>query len=210
MGFPLAEVQPDGSALITKLDGTGGRVDRLSCTAQLLYEIENPARYLQPDVVADFSRVQLQELGPNRVRAWGAGGEPRPAELKATVGYRDGWIGEGQISYGGPGARERGALHAQHRPGVLHGNGRSPERGAKAGGESGTERATPYEVRARLAVRCASREQAEQVGQEVEALYVNGPAAGGGVTQSVREVVAVASALVPREAVQPRVQVMEL
>ena len=69
---------------------------------------------------------------------------------------------------------------------------------------------TPYEVRARLAVRCASREQAEQVGQEVEALYVNGPAAGGGVTQSVREVVAVASALVPREAVQPRVQVMEL
>jgi hypothetical protein len=65
-------------------------------------------------------------------------------------------------------------------------------------------------VRARLAVRCATREQAEQVGQEVEALYVNGPAAGGGVTQSVREVVAVASALVPREAVQPRVHLMEL
>jgi hypothetical protein len=68
----------------------------------------------------------------------------------------------------------------------------------------------PYEVRARLAVRCTSREQAERVGQEVEALYVNGPAAGGGVTQSVREVVAVASALVPRQAVQPRVQVLEL
>jgi hypothetical protein len=61
-----------------------------------------------------------------------------------------------------------------------------------------------------MAVRCTSREQAERVGQEVEALYVNGPAAGGGVTQSVREVVAVASALVPRQAVQPRVQVLEL
>ena len=241
VGFPLAEVQPDGSAVITKLDGTGGRVDRLSCTAQLLYEIENPARYLQPDVVADFSRVQLQELGPDRVRVWGAGGQPRPAQLKATVGYRDGWIGEGQISYGGPGARERGALalqvlqHRLQRLGLgaaeqraeligvdaLHGNGRGGISGdggdVGSGTGCGAERAanrdatyTPYEVRARLAVRCASREQAEQVGQEVEALYVNGPAAGGGVTQSVREVVAVASALVPREAVQPRVQVMEL
>ena len=241
VGFPLAEVQPDGSAVITKLDGTGGRVDRLSCTAQLLYEIENPARYLQPDVVADFSRVQLQELGPDRVRVWGAGGQPRPAQLKATVGYRDGWIGEGQISYGGPGARERGALalqvlqHRLQRLGLgaaeqraeligvnaLHGDGRGGISGDGGDVGSGTGlgagRAadrdatyTPYEVRVRLAVRCASRAQAEAVGQEVEALYVNGPAAGGGVTQSVREVVAVASALMPREAVQPRVQVMEL
>ena len=241
VGFPLAEVQPDGSAVITKLDGTGGRVDRLSCTAQLLYEIENPARYLQPDVVADFSRVQLQELGPNRVRVWGAGGQPRSAQLKATVGYRDGWIGEGQISYGGPGARERGMLalqvlqHRLQRLGLgaaeqraeligvnaLHGDGRGGISGDGGDVGSGTGlgagRAadrdatyTPYEVRVRLAVRCASRAQAEAVGQEVEALYVNGPAAGGGVTQSVREVVAVASALMPREALQPRVQVMEL
>ena len=67
----------------------------------------------------------------------------------------------------------------------------------------------PYEVRVRLAVRCATRAQAERVGQEVEALYLNGPAAGGGVTQSVREVVAVASTLIPREAVQTRVEVLE-
>jgi hypothetical protein len=217
VGFPLAEVQADGSAVITKLEGTGGRVDRLSCTAQLLYEIEDPARYLQPDVVADFSGVQLQELGANRVRAWGAGGQPRPAQLKATVGYRDGWIGEGQISYAGPGARERGALALEvlaHRMRLL-GLGGAEQRAELIGVDAlhgpvlGANR-TPYEVRARLAVRCTSREQAERVGQEVEALYVNGPAAGGGVTQSVREVVAVASALVPRQAVQPRVQVLEL
>lgn len=67
----------------------------------------------------------------------------------------------------------------------------------------------PYEVRVRLAVRCETRAEAERVGQEVEALYLNGPAAGGGVTQSVREVVAVASALVPREAVRPRVEILE-
>jgi hypothetical protein len=217
VGFPLAEVQADGSAVITKLEGTGGRVDRLSCTAQLLYEIEDPARYLQPDVVADFSGVQLQELGANRVRATGASGQPRPAQLKATVGYRDGWIGEGQISYAGPGARERGALALEvlaHRMRLL-GLGGAEQRAELIGVDAlhgpvlGANR-TPYEVRARLAVRCTSREQAERVGQEVEALYVNGPAAGGGVTQSVREVVAVASALVPRQAVQPRVQVLEL
>jgi hypothetical protein len=217
VGFPLAEVQADGSAVITKLEGTGGRVDRLSCTAQLLYEIEDPARYLQPDVVADFSGVRLEEMGPSRVRATGASGQPRPDLLKATLGYRDGWIGEGQISYAGPGARERGALALEvlaHRMRLL-GLGGAEQRAELIGVDAlhgpglGADR-TPYEVRARLAVRCASREQAERVGQEVEALYVNGPAAGGGVTQSVREVVAVASALVPRQAVQPRVQVLEL
>jgi hypothetical protein len=217
VGFPLAEVHADGSAVITKLEGTGGRVDRLSCTAQLLYEIEDPARYLQPDVVADFSGVRLEEVGPNRVRATGASGQPRPEQLKATLGYRDGWIGEGQISYAGPGARERGALTLEvleHRMRLL-GLGGAEQRAELIGVDAlhgpglGADRA-PYEVRARLAVRCTSREQAERVGQEVEALYVNGPAAGGGVTQSVREVVAVASALVPRHAVQPRVQVLEL
>jgi hypothetical protein len=221
VGFPLAEVQADGSAVITKLEGTGGRVDRLSCTAQLLYEIEDPARYLQPDVVADFSGVRLEEVGPSRVRATGASGQQRPDLLKATLGYRDGWIGEGQISYAGPGARERGALALEvlaHRMRLL-GLGGAEQRAELIGvdalhgpglGADRTPYSTPYEVRARMAVRCTSREQAERVGQEVEALYVNGPAAGGGVMQSVREVVAVASALVPRQAVQPRVQVLEL
>lgn len=217
IGFPLAEVQPDGTAVITKLAGTGGRVDRLTCTAQLLYEIEDPARYLQPDVVADFSTVRLTELGADRVQASGAGGTARPAQLKATLGYRDGWIGEGQISYAGPGARERGALALQvleHRLRVLglHGLERRAELvgvDAMHGPALGRDR-QPYEVRLRLAARCASREQAERIGQEVEAMYLNGPAGGGGVTQSVREVIAAASAMVPREAARSTVQLMEM
>jgi hypothetical protein len=107
VGFPLAEVQADGTCVITKLAGTGGRVDRLTCTAQLLYELEDPARYLQPDVVADFSGVRLTEVGPDRVAAEGANGHPRPDQLKVTLGNREGFIGEGQISYAGPGARAR-------------------------------------------------------------------------------------------------------
>lgn len=217
VGFPLAEVQADGSAVITKLPGTGGRVDRLSCTAQLLYEIEDPSAYLQPDVTADFSAVQLREVGADRVAVSGAGGRVRPEQLKATLGYREGYIGEGQISYAGPGARARGELALavlrerlrrlgldalEHRAELIGVN-------AMHGPALGAER-EPYEVRVRLALRAPTRTQAERAGLEVEALYLNGPAGGGGVTQSVREVVAAASALIPREAVRTECQMLEL
>ncbi len=217
VGFPLAEVQADGRCVITKLEGTGGRVDRLTCTAQLLYELEDPACYLQPDVVADFSGVRLTEVGPERVQIDGASGQPRPDQLKVTLGYREGFIGEGQISYAGPGARARGELalsvlerrlqslglaSLEHRAELIGVN-------AMHGPALGADR-EPYEVRVRLAVRTATRALAEQVGQEVEALYLNGPSGGGGVTMSVREVIAVASALIPRDAVRPECRILAL
>jgi hypothetical protein len=217
VGFPLAEVQADGRCVITKLAGTGGRVDRLTCTAQLLYELEDPARYLQPDVVADFSQVQLREVGPDRVSVEGASGHPRPDQLKVTLGYREGFIGEGQISYAGPGARARGELalavleERLRRQGLDALEHRAELIGVNAmhGPVLGVER-EPYEVRVRLALRAQTRAQAEQAGQEVEALYLNGPAGGGGATQSLREVIAVASALIPRSAVQTQCLVLEL
>lgn len=217
VGFPLAEVQADGSAVVTKLPGTGGRIDRLSCTAQLLYEIEDPRRYLQPDVVADFSQVMLHDDGPDRMRVMGGSGTARPDALKATLGYHDGWIGEGQISYAGPGAAERGALalavlqERLRRLGLDHLEQRAERIGIDAlhGPRHGADR-EPYEVRVRLAVRCTTRAVAERIGQEVEALYLNGPGGGGGATQGVREVVAVVAVLVPREAVHPTVHWMTL
>jgi Acyclic terpene utilisation family protein AtuA len=216
VGFPLAEVQADGGAVITKLPGTGGRVDVLSCTAQLLYEVENPARYLQPDVVGDFSQARFTLLGADRVQVSGGAGLPRPEQLKVTLGYRDGFMGEGQISYAGPGARARGELALQVLERRLQYLGLDAlERRAELVGVNamhGSELGKygePYEVRVRLALRCVTRAQAEQVGREVEALYLNGPAAGGGVTQSVREVVAVASVLIPRAAVRPHCVLMD-
>ena len=211
--FRWPRCSPTARAVITKLAGSGGRVDRLTCTAQLLYEIEDPTRYLQPDVVADFSQVRLQELGPDRVQATGASGTARPQQLKATLGYRDGWIGEGQISYAGPGARERGALALQVLEHRLRGCGlealeqRAELIGVDAMHGPHARRATANPTRCARGWRCAAatREQAERVGQEVEALYLNGPAGGGGVTQSVREVIAAASALVPRDAVRTAV-----
>jgi hypothetical protein len=216
VGFPLAEVDAEGHAVITKLPGSGGRIDRVTCAAQLLYEIEDPASYLQPDVVADFSKVELREQGKDRVAVIGASGRARPERLKASLGYRDGFVGEGQISYAGPRARERGELALrvlEHRLQAV-GLGALERRAELIGvnamhGPASPTRSPPYEVRLRLAARCATRAEAERIGQEVEALYLNGPAAGGGVTASVREVLAVASCLVPREAVRPQVHVLE-
>jgi len=216
VGFPFADVHPDGSAVIGKLDGSGGRIDRLTCTAQLLYEIEDPAAYLQADVVADFSAVRFEEVGPDRVRVTGATGHMRPDTLKATLGYRDGFIGEGQISYAGPGARARGELalavlrERLRRLGWAHLEHRAELIGVGAMHGPALAHATePYEVRVRLALRAETRAQAERVAQEVEALYLSGPAAGGGVTQSVREVIAAAAALIPRAAVQARLTMLE-
>lgn len=217
LGFPIAEVSADGSAIITKVAGSGGCVTVATCTEQLLYEIENPACYLQPDVAADFSGVTLTQAGPDRVRVEGATGHPRPEKLKVTVGHRDGFIGEGQISYAGPGAEARGRLALEvlrqrlESAGIKALDSRYELIGVNAiHGDALSRGHAPYEVRARVAWRVATRREAEKVANEVEAMYLNGPAGGGGVTKSVREVIAAASTLVPREFVQTSVTTMEL
>jgi hypothetical protein len=110
LGFPIAEVDEEGSAVITKIPGSGGRVSEATCKEQLLYEIHDPSRYLTPDVVADFSNVTISEIAPDRVSVRGGAGHPRPERLKVSVGYLDGFVGEGQISYAGPGALARARL----------------------------------------------------------------------------------------------------
>ena len=214
LGFPLAEVSSDGSSVITKVAGSGGCVTVATCASQLLYEIENPAAYLQPDVVADFSNVTLTQIGPDRVLVDGATGHKRPDRLKATVGHRDGFIGEGQISYAGLGAQARGQLALDVLQERLSDVQALDQRFELIGvnaihGKHLAGGYAPYEVRARAAMRVATRAEAEHIAHEVEALYLNGPAGGGGVTQSVREVIAVASVLIPREWVQTSVTLVE-
>src|SRR5882672_8035411 len=110
LGFPIGEVGEDGSLVVTKVAGSGGAVTAQTCKEQLLYEVHDPARYLQPDVVADFSHVTVEEIAPDRVRISGGQGTTRTDTLKVSVGYVDSFIGEGQISYAGPGALARGRL----------------------------------------------------------------------------------------------------
>src|SRR3954454_947159 len=110
LGFPIAEVAEDGSAVLTKVAESGGRLSVRTCKEQLLYELLDPTAYLQPDVTADFSSVRFSELGPDRIAVSGGSGRQRPDTLKVSVGYLDSYVGEGQISYTGPGAVARARL----------------------------------------------------------------------------------------------------
>ncbi|MBC7576463.1 MAG: DUF1446 domain-containing protein [Tardiphaga sp.] len=217
LGFPIGEVGEDGSLVITKVAGSGGAVTAATCKEQLLYEVHDPERYIQPDVIADFSQVKIEQLAPDRVRVSGGRGTARPETLKVSVGYIDGYIGEGQISYAGPGAVARGrlALEIVRERMRLTKVATSETRFELIGidslhGETLSVRAgDPYEVRVRVTGRTESLREAVRIGNEVETLYTNGPAAGGGVTKSARDVVAVASVLLPRALATPSVQFVE-
>ena len=205
-GFPIAEVTEEGTITITKLEQTGGLVTEATVTEQLIYEIHDPTRYLTPDVTADFSQIRLEPQGKDRVVVRDASGSPKNGLYKVSVGYRDGFIGEGEISYGGSGCVARAELAAniiRHRLkpwmdkiqelridliGVnsLYGEGRVGVAAELA------------EVRLRVALRSEDRRAAAVAGEEVEALYTNGPAGGGGARKYVREIVSVASVLIPQ------------
>jgi Acyclic terpene utilisation family protein AtuA len=218
LGFPIGEVGEDGSLVITKVEGSGGAVTAQTCKEQLLYEVHDPRQYIQPDVVADFSQVKVEQIGPDRVRVSGGRGSKRTGTLKVSVGYVDGFIGEGQISYAGPGALARGrlALEIVRERLKLTGVAASELRfdligvdalhGAHVSARAHEPHNEPYEVRVRVTGRTESLREAVRIGNEVETLYTNGPAAGGGAWKSGRDVVAVASVLLPRELANPQVR----
>jgi acyclic terpene utilization AtuA family protein len=214
LGFPIGEVGEDGSLVITKVAGSGGEVTARTCKEQLLYEVHDPRRYLQPDVVADFSQVKIEEIGPDRVRVTGGRGTERTGTLKVSVGYVDSFIGEGQISYAGPGALARGKLALEivrerlQLTGVATSELRFDLIGVDSlhGAQVSARANDPYEVRIRVAGRTENLREAIRIGNEVETLYTNGPAGGGGAFKSARDVVAVASVLLPRDRAAPQVR----
>jgi len=218
LGFPIAVVGEDGSLEITKVAGSGGSITTATCTEQLIYEIHDPAAYQTPDVVADFSQVSMTQIGPDRVAVAGASGHPKSGMLKVSVGYIDSYVGEGQISYAGSGALARAQLAQDivaerlQLTGVALTEVRYDLLGVNAihGLELAAQAAEPYEVRLRVTGRTDSLREAVRVGNEVETLYTCGPAGGGGVTKSSREVVAIRSTLLPAAQVQPAIHFEEI
>lgn len=215
LGFPIAEVSEDGSAIITKVEGSGGKVVTATCKEQMLYEIHNPTTYFTPDVIADFSGVTMTQVGPDQVRVEGATGRERSATLKVSVGYRDGFIGEGQMSYAGLGAQARGqlALDIVEKRLALTGVKVSETRYDLIGVNAIHVRQNPApvdEVRIRVTGRTESMKEAVRIGNEVETLYTNGPAGGGGAFKSAKEVIAILSVLLPRESVKAAVSYLEV
>ncbi|NLK51056.1 MAG: DUF1446 domain-containing protein [Syntrophomonadaceae bacterium] len=215
LGFPIAEVQVDGTAIITKPPGSGGIVSLATCKEQLLYEIHDPAAYITPDCVADFTGVKLSQIGPDQVQVEGGTGYTRPQELKVSIGYREAYIGEGEIGYAGPGAVARARLAGEivqqrlKKIGLPYQELRLDLIGVDSlHGPWLTDGShEPYEVRLRVAARTSTYEDAVRIGEEVETLWTNGPAGGGGARRSVREVIGVVSTLIPRELVKPLVSV---
>jgi hypothetical protein len=222
LAFPIAEVEPDGAAVITKVAGTGGAVNLMTVKEQLLYEVHDPARYLTPDVVVDFTTARLEQVGPDRVRVTQISGRPRTPTLKVSIGCAEGYIGEDMFFYAGPGALRRARLAQrilQERfkrvnlqaealridflgVNAMHGP-ISPAVGADA---------EPYEVAVRVAARTRTREEALKVGREVDGMAVSGVGMTGKRVphqDRTREVIGVWSALVPRERIVPTVTLYE-
>lgn len=217
VGFPFAEVSPDGDGVITKVPGTGGRVDLRTCREQMLYEIHDPAAYLTPDVTADFSAVLMEDLGRDRVRITNAGGRPRPKTLKVSLGVREGFLGEGEISFAGRGALERARMAGEivlrrlDRAGISRDLVKVEIIGFNAllGPISEREFPPPGDARLRVAARHGNRRQAARVGEEVEALYLNGPAGAAGARKAIRPVIGIYTTSLPRESVRPELVIRE-
>lgn len=215
LGFPLVEVSEDGSFFITKVEGSGGMVTPDTCAEQICYEIHDPENYITPDVVANFKNVKFVQDGKDKVVVTGATGKPRTQTFKCSIGYKDCFIGDGEISYGGPGCLERAklALEIVKERLELVAPGQFDEMKFDLIGCNSLywnpdyQYNEPSEVRVRVAGRAKTKAIADLVPNEVEALYTNGPAGGCGAVKRTRDIVSVASILIDRDDVKPRVTV---
>ena len=218
VGFPIVELEADASFVITKAGNTGGVVDARTVKEQLLYELHDPAAYLTPDVTADISEAEVQEVGDNRVAITGVRGRARPESLKVTVCFAGGWLGEGEISYAGPNAQARARLAAEiirrrmggaltmrfDLIGVL-----SVFADDEGSALSAVSSCDARDVRLRIAGVHGERAVVEQLMREVTALYTCGPAGGGGVRTTITQRLNSVSCFVPRELVPATVTLLE-
>jgi hypothetical protein len=218
--FPIAEVEPDGSATLTKVGGTGGAVNLMTVKEQLLYEVHDPASYITPDVVVDFTSARLEDLGGDRVRVSGIGGKPRTPTLKVSIGCAEGFIGEDMFFYAGPGALRRARLARRILEERFRIVGLQAEElridflglNAIHGDATPPDAPEPYEIAVRVAARTRTREEAIKVGREVDGMAVSGVAHTGKRVphqERTREVIGVWSSLVPRERIAPRITYVE-
>lgn len=212
LAYPFADIHRDGTLAIGKAAGSGGRLDRMTCSEQTLYEVHDPTRYITPDCVMDLTDIDFVEESPDRVRVRGARAAGRTDSYKVVVGYFDGYIGIGEMSFAGINALARARLAADIvKERFRLQNGVATEIQVDLLGMTGLhgdngQRVEPYEVRLRVAGRCPDRRSANLLGDEVRQLNMQGPAAGGGpINHGAREVVAVNSVLIPRTWVRPQV-----
>jgi hypothetical protein len=216
VGYPVAEIDEAGSFVLTKPPGTGGAVNRETVTEQLLYEVGDPAAYLTPDVVADFTSVALEQAGPDAVRVSGARGQPATDTYKVSIAYRDGFTASGTLVVFGPDAAHKARRCGEMIFARLRRAGVEPEHhnieclGAGDCVPGVTDGARPPEVVLRVGVRDARRAVVERFTKELAPLVTSGPPGVSGYTGGrppVREVFGYWPALLAKAAVTPEVRV---
>jgi hypothetical protein len=218
IGYPIIEAEPDGAFTVTKHAGAGGRVSSDTVKEQLLYELGDPKNYITPDCVADFTSIRLADTGPDRVRVSGIRGGARPPSLKLSISYSNGWKAIGTLVYSWPQAREK----AQAADRIVR------ERVRQLGlqfdeiyteffgidaclGPAAPANPDPPEVQVRIGVRGADKKAVDRFTRELIPLVLNGPPGATGFGDGrppTREIVAYWSALVPREEIATRVEVV--
>jgi hypothetical protein len=220
IGYPIVEVEPDGTFTVTKHPGTGGRVSVATVTEQLLYEIGDPRRYLTPDCVADFTTIRLEQTGEDRVRCTGLEGYPATDSYKVSISYSAGFEAVGMLVYAWPDAYQKARAADQVLRRRLDLLSLHFERittefvGANAchGPLAGEPSADIAEVVLRVAVASRDRGAVERFSKELVPLALNGPPTVAGLGSGrprVEEVVAYWPALLPRNEVSPQVSIVE-
>lgn len=222
IGYPIVEVEPNGDFVVTKKDGTGGMVDVGTVTAQLLYELGDPARYLTPDVIADFTSIQLADEGSDRVRVTGVTGQAPTDTYKVSISTAEGWRTTAQLTVGGPDAVEKARLTAEILFARLAADGVVfPEEDQLVEVVGGNvlypamipATVEPSEVVLRMSVRSTDKAAVNRLGGELASLLTSGPPgltgfAGGRPKAS--EIVGFWPALLDKSLVEANVGVLEV
>ena len=219
VGYPIVEGKPDGTFVVTKHPGTGGRVSIHGITEQLLYEMGNPRSYITPDVIADFTTIQLADDGPDRVRVFGIKGRPPTDTLKVSVAYRAGFKAVGTLVYSWPDALEKAQLADRvlrerlDRLGLRFDKILTEFVGVNAthGPLADADGRNAPEVQLRVGVRSENRSHVERFTREIAPLVLNGPPSVTGFAggrPKVEEIVAYWPALADKKVIQPAVEVV--
>ncbi len=220
VGFPIAEASADGTFVITKHEGTGGRINIPAIKEQLVYEMGDPREYITPDCVADFTTIRLEDAGENRVRVYGIAGRPATEFLKVSISYSAGYKAVGTLVYAWPDAYDKAQaadkiLRARlDRLGLRFDLVLTEFVGANAthGRLAGEPPKDIAEVQLRVGVRSEDRNAVERFTKEIAPLILTGPPAVTGFAggrPKVEEIVAYWPALIPREEIKPVVEVID-
>jgi hypothetical protein len=218
VGYPIIEASPDGSFVVTKHRGTGGRVSLATVKEQLVYEMGDPRGYITPDVVADFTTIRLENAGPDRVRVHGVRGGPRTDLLKVSIAYADGYKASGTLVYAWPDAIEKAQMadrvlrERMDRLGLRFDEVLTEYVGWNAthGPLAGPPPPDLPEVTVRWGVRGQDRAAVERFTKEIAPLVLAGPPSVTGFAggrPAVQEIMAYWPALIPKSEVEPHLKV---